>query len=376
MRAICHIGHHKTGTTTLQAFLSQNSHRLLQAGLLYPWVEFEGAAHALAKATHTGDQAGILPINIREAHNALAFRMLADTLPGWTVPPYHHNLPHSRQMLLALTRQIEALLPDLVVLCSEVMSHFGKSAPAQIKRLREDGLRLARRITLWCTLRRPDEQLVSWHGQQVRFGQAPVPLSDPERGLNLGWLHVDYRSVIEPWLQQIPGIEPVLRPYGEVLASGGSVEDFRRHGDLGLLPSGLIPAPTMNVGYKPAVLSLLREANRSLPKPLAQVLAHQIGELTAGMVLADTREVEFLGPASRARLAAHFAPIHDWLSQTAGGRAFFPDIDQIGICRPISEAEALRALLDQLSPDRIAGVSAPEIREFLTRMCQQGSVSA
>jgi len=177
MKAICHIGHHKTGTTTLQAFLSQNSHRLLQQGILYPWVESQGAAYSLAKAMGKGDKREILPINIREAHNALAFRMLADTLQSWKVPPYHQNLPHSNQLLLAVSNQIEALQPDWIVLCSEVMSHFGKVAPDQISRLRSTGLAAAEQIVVWCTLRRPDEQLVSWHGQQVRFGQAPAPLS-------------------------------------------------------------------------------------------------------------------------------------------------------------------------------------------------------
>lgn len=204
MEVICHIGHHKTGTTTLQTFLAQNSHRLLQAGILYPWVEMQGAAHALAKAIGEGDRQEILPFNIREAHNALAFRMLADTLPNWEVPQYHHNLPPSRQMLLALSSQINSLQPQSIVLCSEVMSHFGKIARPQIPRLRQGGLGEAEKFTLWCTLRRPDEQLVSWHGQQVRFGQSPIPLSDVEHGLNLRWLHVDYRGVIEPWLQHIP----------------------------------------------------------------------------------------------------------------------------------------------------------------------------
>ena len=70
MRAVCHIGHHKTGTTSLQAFLSQNSHRLLQAGILYPWVESQGAAVALGKAVRGGDFAAMLPFNVREAQNA------------------------------------------------------------------------------------------------------------------------------------------------------------------------------------------------------------------------------------------------------------------------------------------------------------------
>jgi hypothetical protein len=373
MEVICHIGHHKTGTTTLQAFLSQNSHRLLQAGILYPWVEMQGAAHALAKAMGRGDRQEILPINIREAHNALAFRILADALPNWTVPPYHHNLPHSRQMMLALSNQISSLKPGTIVLCSEVMSHFGKIATGQISRLRQEGLGEAEKFALWCTLRRPDEQLVSWHGQQLRFGQAPAPLSDAEHGLNLHWLHVDYRGVIEPWLQQIPEARPILRPYRETMAVGGSVEDFLTNSGLEA-PRGLLPASTMNVSYKPAVISLLRLANGQLPRELARELADSVEVLTDGMRLAGSAEVEFLGPVSRARLVEHFAPIHKWLSQTSGRSAFFADIDNMATCRPISEKAAFQGLLDQLTPRHIAKMARPEIRDFLTGLRNKGAM--
>lgn len=372
MKVVCHIGHHKTGTSTLQAFLAQNSHRLLQAGILYPWVESQGASKALAKAMGEGDRQEILPFNIREAHNALAFRMLADSLPNWKVPPYHVGLPHSRQMLMALSNQIEALRPKGVVLCSEVMSHFGKIAVGQIDRLRHEGLACADHFALWCTLRRPDDQLVSWHGQQVRFGQAPAPLSDPEHGLNLHWLHVDYRGVIEPWLQEVPDAEVTLRPYRETLAAGGSVEDFLLGCGLGM-PGNLLPAKTMNVSFKPAVISLLRLANARLPRPIAQELAESISGMTRGMTLAATSEVEFLGPVSRARLVAHFAPIHAWLSQTSARAAFFSDIDEMAQCRPISEQEALQSLLDQLTPHQISKVPSLEIRDFLTGVRAQGA---
>jgi hypothetical protein len=372
MKVVCHIGHHKTGTSTLQSFLAQNSNQLLQAGILYPWVESQGASKALAKAMGEGDRQEILPFNIREAHNALAFRMLADSLPSWKVPRYHGGLPHSRQMLMALSNQLEALQPKDVVICSEVMSHFGKIAVGQIGRLRQEGLWRAKHFTLWCTLRRPDDQLVSWHGQQVRFGQAPAPLSDPEKGLNLHWLHVDYRGVIEPWLQEILDAEVTLRPYSETLAAGGSVEDFLVGSGLGL--SGkMLPAKALNVSLKPAVISLLRRANARLPEPIARELAESINDMTVNMTLAATSEVEFLGPVSRAQLVAHFAPIHEWLSQTSGQAAFFTDMDEMAQCRPISEKEALQSLLDQLTPHEIAEVSRPEIRDFLTGVRAQGA---
>ncbi len=365
MRVICHIGHHKTGTTTLQAFLSQNFAPLLKAGILYPWTETEGAALALSQTVRpAGWSRPLLPINFREAHNALAFRMLADTLPKWKVPPYHRQLPHSRQMLLAIRRQIGTLAPASVTLCSEVMSHFGKVAPDLITRLRDEAFPDARDIRLWCTLRRPDEQLVSWHGQQVRFGNTPPPLSDPDHGLNLDWLHVDYRGVIEPWLQQIKGAVPFLRPYRETLAEGGSVEDFLRHSGISA-PSGLAAAPTLNISRKPGIILLMRQANAALPPALAHELSEWLDARSGEWTLASTREVEFLGPVARARLAEHFRPIHRWLSDTTGREAFFPDLDQMTECHPMTEAEALRQLLDQLTPRLIAQIATPEIRDFL-----------
>jgi len=367
MRAICHIGHHKTGTTSLQAFLAQNSHELLKVGTLYPWVENEGAAKAVGKALRGGDGHEELPINIREAHNALAFRMLADALPNWKVPEYHRMLPHSNQMMRAIELQIRELQPETTILCSEVMSHFGKIAQDQITRLRTKALRSVSDITIWCTLRRPDEQLVSWHGQQMRFGQSPAPLSDVEHGLKLDWLHVDYRGVIEPWAQLIPEAELILRPYDEVRAEGGSIDDFFKHSRI-TRPANLQPAQTLNVGFQPAVIILLRKANKELPAPLAAQLAGHMGALTRGMDLFGTSQVEFLGEASRRKLVEHFAPIHAWLSQVSGRATFFADIDRMAQCNPHSEAEALRQFLDQLTPDRLQQLPSQELRDYVAAL--------
>lgn len=364
MRAICHIGHHKTGTTSLQAFLSRNSNALIGEGVLYPWVEFEGAARAHAKA-RLGDAAfESSSFNVREAHNALAFRMLSEELPQWKVPPHHAGLPHGNQMMRAIRFQLSELEPDTVVLCSEVMSHFGKSAQPQISRLRTAALRSVSDITVWCTLRRPDEQLVSWHGQQLRFGQSPAALSDHKHGLNLDWLHVDYRGVIEPWARIIPEAKIILRPYVEVRAEGGSVEDFFKHADLPR-NSEMISTGNLNVGFKPAMITLLRRANKALPSEEAKLLARHVDALTSGMALYSVSEVEFLGEASRARLCAHFKPIHKWLSQVTGRDAFFADIGAMEACLAYSEAQAYEQFLDQLTPERLEALPAGTVREFV-----------
>ena len=55
MKAAFFIGHHKTGSTSLQAFLAANYHRLISEGILYPATESEGIVSNLAAALAGGD---------------------------------------------------------------------------------------------------------------------------------------------------------------------------------------------------------------------------------------------------------------------------------------------------------------------------------
>ena len=382
MRVTCHIGHHKTGTTSLQAYLSQNSNALLRAGILYPWVESQGAALSMAKAASardpqrrfgltrkliegfSGDKAGVLPINFREAHNALAFRMLADAKDQWRVPPYHRELPASRQMLIAIRNQLEHLEPSEIVLCSEVMSHFGKSAPDLIDKLRQS-LARAKDFTVWCTLRRPDQQAASWHGQQIKFGQAPKALSDPD-GIDYSWLHFDYLGVIQPWIDRIPEAKLMLRPYDVVMSEGGSVDDLLKNAGISF-PEGMIMAPTMNVSQPAAVSGLMRLANGALPAELAREFDKQISPVARNVRQPNSKQVEFFGQANRDQMMARFAPIHEALGRLSGRNTFFSDLDDMATCKPIPEKEAIRELLDGLS-GHVSALTRPELQTFLKEL--------
>lgn len=378
-----HIGHHKTGTTSLQAFLALNAPLLIRRGILYPWVESQGAALAVANAgsrarfmgrtamaainrklgrDQTGSRRDVLPINVREAHNALAFRMLADQVDHWQVPSYHKELPHSAQMLIGLRNQLTYLQPDHVVFCSEVMSHFGIAAPDQIGRLMQAVGGDAR--TLWCTLRRPDEQAVSWHGQLIRFGQAPLPLSHPD-GLNLDWLHFDYQRTLQPWIDQMPGCKVMLRPYRETLAAGGSVEDFVQNSGI-RFPRALLPAPKLNVSLPPAVLVLMRRANHDLPQPLRREFGNRLMRLSDGLKLASSREVEMIGAENRRRMFDAFQPIHAYLNGLSGRTAFFDDLDGMLDTKPMTEELAVRQFFDLLPQSALSRVDNPELQGYLS----------
>jgi hypothetical protein len=363
MAVIFHIGHHKTGTTSLQAFLAKNQVKLLKAGILSPWVEGNGAAYALSRAIHPRRHQN-LSINSREPHNALAFQMLADALPNWKVPDYHGDLPGSQQLLAAIQAQVETFAPRHVVFCSEVMSHFGIVAPELITRISAPFAGEAFR--LHCTLRRFDDHLVSWHGQRLRFGGKEAPLSASPDNATQDSLHFDFDRVIEPWIRLLPASTFIIRPYRETLAAGGSIGDFKSHSGIGF-PWGLENVTSLNTSLPAAAFSLFREANATLAQPVARSLRQELPKLLDGLDLPHASQIEFFGETGRARLFEKARPIHDYLSDLTGRASFFDDFEEMAMCKPIPEAEATARLLDQLTPERISQLSNPDARAFVTR---------
>ncbi|OIP87839.1 MAG: hypothetical protein AUK37_00680 [Rhodobacterales bacterium CG2_30_65_12] len=366
MKAIIHIGHHKTGTTSLQSFLAVNWARLLAAGILYPWIESEGAAWGQAQLLR-GEAVDpeLLPASLREPHNGMAFRMLAKALPERNVPPHHRNTPMLPMMLRAIRNQAELLEPEVMVFCSEVMGHFGIDAPDLIDTLAEplDGAELV----LHVTLRRPDDHLVAWHGQELWFGAPRPALSNPVSNPFEG-VHFDYRAMIEPWLERMPGIAPHIRAHRAMMRAGGSITDFFTRSGLAL-PEGAAEVPVMNPSLPRAFYPLMRAANAALPRPAARSLGPDLVHIAGMLALPAPDEIEFFGPARRAEMVERFAPIHDWLAGISGG-PLFDDLDEIARTRPVSEDEALAQVLGTLTSDHIAGFSNPAVRRFVADLKQ------
>jgi hypothetical protein len=370
-RLVLFIGHHKAGSSALQRFLSGNWLALARAGILYPAVESQGLSLTLAAALSGRETDGAPPMNLREAHNALAFRMISE-VTGAPVPPWHPRLPHSAQMFAAIENQVAALRPQAVTLCSEVMSNFGAISPDLIARLR--GLFPGAPVRLLCTLRRPDEYLASWHGQRLKFGHRPPPLRAD--GLQGYWegVHFDYRRLLEPWLEAFPEAELRLRDYGALRAAGGSVEDFARQSGL-RFPRGLQPGRDANPSLPRATMEIARRAN-------AELEAEAAGRLRAHLIAARDRlplppdaEVEMFGADNRAELLARFRPIDAWLGEQAprrgldrlrpGRPGFFPDLEEAARPRPRPELEAAAEALAALRADRERARLPEAARDFL-----------
>ncbi|MEJ2030926.1 MAG: hypothetical protein P8X66_14005, partial [Maritimibacter sp.] len=76
-----------------------------------------------------------------------------------------------------------------------------------------------------------------------------------------------------------------------------------------------------------------------------------------------SQDVELWGEEARAQMLTDFAPIHDWLSEQSGG-VFFDDLNEIGECRPISEAQVTAQALAQIRRAHM-GAFSPAGQHFL-----------
>lgn len=361
MHVILYIGHHKVGSTALQIFLSRNWLRLARAGILYPSVESRGFAQNLAAALGDDDSETGPEMNIREPHSALAYRMMSE-ISERKVPQQFRALPAAGQMFVALRSQIRALRPRAVILCSEAFANFGMVDPALIGRLA--GLFPKAEFQIYCALRRPDEYLIAWHGQRLKVGERLKALRAGGAAQYYPTIHFDFRAVIEPWTREIPGARLNIRNYADILAAGGSTEDFLARTGLDI-PDGLIPAGRANTGLPRAAIEIMRRANHDLPAEPARTLCDYLLKNGARLSPAPNADIEMFGPPLRAELAERFAPIQDYLSAQAGQPAFFPDIGEIARTRPIPEAEAVAGLLARIDP---AALPDDMLRGYIARL--------
>lgn len=372
MKLILFIGHHKVGSSALQTWLARNAVPLLRRGILYPAVEAQGLATLLDTALSGRDQpAGPLPVNWREAHNALAFGMMAEHAPArHRVPDLHRDLPPAADMLRAIERQIEILAPHTIILASEVMANFGAAAPGLIDRL--GAVFAGAELHLTATLRRVDDYMISWHAQRLRFGQKPRSLPDGAFQHYSRGIHFDYRQMVGPWLDRLPGARLRLRSYDQVLAAGGAVQDFLTGHGIDPVPGG--PAePKVNTGLHRALIEIARQANHALPADEAQEAFRALLALGPRLDLPRAQDVEMYGAGLREEIRDRFAPVAGWLAGAAGAPLFpdlGPDLGDLARTRPVHEHEANRAALDTIRA-RHLGDFPPAARDFLAGLAPE-----
>ncbi len=361
MKVILYIGHHKIGSTSLQTFLSQNSNRLLENGILYPYVERQGALIAGAKRLF-GDRLGAGPINVREAHNALAFRLMSESPKQRPVPKYHRHIPPSAKIFKTIQAQIARHDPQVLILCAEVFSNFGTVAPEQIDRLRDAFP--AATFEIYLGLRRPDEHIIAWQSQQLAFGNISKQLSDPNYHFGFRSIHFSFSTLLAPWLARFPDTKLILRPYSDILLSGGSSLDFMENVGADF-PEDLRPAPKSNPSLPNAMMEIARRANAQLTPGMAKSVRRCLHRAARNITVPKNADVEMFGPENRDFILKYFMPTHTYLSDLIGSTSFFPDYDEVGRCKPIPEIEALQTVLAQLDKNLLINLGTKGAAAFI-----------
>ena len=357
MRVILFIGHHKVGSSALQRYLAKNAPALLRRGILYPAIEATGMRRLRSRIAAA--MTDPLHINIREAHNALAFSMMSD-ITGKQVPALHTNLPTTDTMLANISSQIDRYQPHTVILASEVMANFSNMGTAPITRLLANFA--GADVTVTATLRRVDDYLVSWLGQRLRFGHTPPRLSN---GVINNGIHFNYHKMIKPWADTCEGATWHLRNYADVVAAGGSVPDFFVTNYLPLTISNTAEA-RVNTGLHRALIEIARRGNVELENGAAQTLLQRLMNLGGQLDLPDTSDIELYGASARANIFNRFAPVQEYLSDFVG-HPFFPDIDDILIPRPVPEDLANAQALTQIRARHSADFPEP-VRDWLMQL--------
>ncbi|WP_434289829.1 hypothetical protein [Celeribacter sp. SCSIO 80788] len=353
MKLILFIGHHKAGSTALQAALARNCRALLRQDVLYPAVESSGlamlAGFASGRIGTMERRTWPIPLNYREGHNALAFRM-------WSpdgVPDIHMPLPDKEEIARTIAAQIEAFRPKAVVLAAEVFSNFGARGTDLIRELVAMFPQIDD-IHVIASLRRVDDYLVSWYGQRLKFGTILKPLADTVPRHYQKGVHFDYRLMLEPWMTALPEARFTIQSYDEVLAQGGSVKNFFKLAGL-KTPPPWQASRRLNTSVHPAMIEFIRRANIQLSREDARRFRTIVSKIALNDALPPAKEVEMFGPVARAKMLRVFVPIHDWLSEVTGRQAFFPDLDALGRCRAIPE----HALWEEV---KIRLLSQPDLR--------------
>jgi hypothetical protein len=368
MKLTLFIGHHKTGSTSLQTYLADNYEHLLSKGILYPAVEAKGVAANLASLLRGQDHKGPMDINIREPHNALAFALLNEAT-DFVIPDWHKNLPSAFQMLQLIEEQINAIHPDHTILCSEVMTLFSEKGWAKtMPRIRARFGRYDTTIVL--NLRRIDEYLASWHLQRLKFGSTHDPLRLGAQRFYHRTAHFRYDQIVYRWSDALPKARLVVRNYSDVVRSGGTIADFFQQSQINyeLEDSTL----NLNASIPYAMAEIVRKANAQISQHRQEMISYIMSAIER-IRYASNQEVELYGQKQRDWLTKAFAPVHRNLSAHLGVTNFFPDMDDAAKCRAIPELDAANDALAALRKDMHDFDLSQPIKDFLTTLSLNAS---
>jgi len=286
MKTACflHIGTEKTGTTSIQNFLSKNRSRLEQQGILYPSSPGNQNHTALAVyALRAGKQDGI--------------RRSSGVSSPEQVPRFRERLSSE------LDQEIAASDAATIIFSNEHLSSR-LLTEAEIERVKKLCDKYAERTKVIVYLRNQVDFLVSSFGTTIKSGgtrKFPFPLT--RRRIRT----MDYLTLLDPW-QKIFGRENMIvrRFERDHFVEGDLLSDFATQ--IPFETSGFIKTEPRNEALGARELAFLREFNSRVPRWIDEALPNPArGNIVAALAtLSEAGPRLSVSPDVAAAIMQHF----------------------------------------------------------------------
>lgn len=157
MKLILHLGMPKTGSTSIQTFLSKNRKKLLKLGILYPNVNISTNNHNFL-SLFLNDQKSI-PRRYRAIYKNNTVLMKRDAEKNWKL----------------IKNQIDKVNPEIVILSGEAIFK-GFENVDKISKFKERLLQITNDIEIVVYVRQPSKQYISHVQQRLKAsGSFPYP---------------------------------------------------------------------------------------------------------------------------------------------------------------------------------------------------------
>ena len=241
-----HIGYPKTGTTTLQNFLAENSEHLISQGILYP--------HSLRRSEHSPNHQRLVAYALENGR--------FPEVDEWFGLTDAQDIGRFRaEMEVSLTQELESERGKLnFVICSNEHLAERLEHVTELERLKSFLTAQFARVTVVVYLRRQDRLAVSYYSTALRVGSSEGLNLPEEQSPNGPWTVFDYARVLGPW-RDVFGQDAVqVRIYEDCRSA--LIEDFCQVTGVRLTPSMTKPAPT-NLAFSATGQAILRGINRS-----------------------------------------------------------------------------------------------------------------
>jgi|GEM_PF-6632034 hypothetical protein len=212
---ILHIGLTKTGTSSIQRFLSERVELLYNRGLIYPQ-----SGRARFGAT---------------AHHNLAYELLDDS-----AEVHGRFLPERGGWADALA---EIDKTGTGIISTEALSKLDEP---QIGRLKT--VLAGRSVRIVVYLRRQDLRLHSHYNQRARFGRVDF---DVQAFLDREWPKGQYDETLSPWMTHFPDVD--IHIYDTIGGEGGTLAHFVSH----YAPGVVLPQPDESWSHGKAGIKFL-----------------------------------------------------------------------------------------------------------------------